>query len=190
MQPWFETVTDLCEQADVLRRRPYGLIEMRDERLLCIRLRPLPKMISLAHLYWAERWYHRVCHGNRCLLYYNQPRRLPTYLALKYVVSPRGTTLRTFRGALVVLDEIARLKGCDALVCDAANLHISDRLLARWGWEPHAPRPWHRNFIKRFYGTYPSPDEAWGLMNGWPPPGEACPSGTSTTVLACGRVGE
>ena len=33
---------------------------------------------------------------------------------------------------------IARLKGSDAILCDASNLRISDRLLARWGWTPHA----------------------------------------------------
>ena len=40
-------------------------------------------------------------------------------------------------------------KNADALLCDAANLKISDRLLARFGWEAHAPMLGHRNFIKR-----------------------------------------
>ena len=54
-----------------------------------------------------------------------------------------------------VLDEVAWLKRTDALLCDVWNERISPRLLARWGWEPHKPQPWHRNYIKRFYGTYP-----------------------------------
>jgi hypothetical protein len=26
---------------------------------------------------------------------------------------------------------------------------MSDRLLARFGWQPHKPQRWHRNFIRR-----------------------------------------
>ena len=29
-------------------------------------------------------------------------------------------------------------------------------VLQRLGWEPHCPSRWHRNYIKRFYGVYPS----------------------------------
>jgi len=54
-----------------------------------------------------------------------------------------------------VLDEIARIKRSDALLTDASNLRISDRLLARWGWVPHTSSRWHRHHIKRFYGNYP-----------------------------------
>jgi len=36
-----------------------------------------------------------------------------------------------------VLDEIARIKGADALLCEVANFRISDRLMTRWGWTPH-----------------------------------------------------
>jgi hypothetical protein len=77
-------------------------------------------------------------------------------MALKYIVSTAGTSYATFRAALVELDRIAELKRSDALLCDAANTRLSDRLLARFGWEPHAPARWRRNFIKRFYGVYPS----------------------------------
>ena len=50
----------------------------------------------------------------------------------------------------------ARIKRSDALLCDVASNRISDRLMRRWGWESHKPQRWHRNFIKRFYGQYPS----------------------------------
>jgi hypothetical protein len=89
-------------------------------------------------------------------LYYNQPWAFPNFLALKYLVSTRQATLATVDSALAALDEIARLKGIDALLCDVANCRISDRLMARAGWEPHKPQRWHRNFIKRFYGVYPA----------------------------------
>jgi hypothetical protein len=48
---------------------------------------------------------------------------------------------------------------------DVSNLRISDRLLRRWGWEAHCPSRWHRHFIKRYYGTYPDPADAWQLMS-------------------------
>jgi hypothetical protein len=89
-------------------------------------------------------------------LYYNQPWKLPTFLTLKYLVSSCGTTFKTVRRALLVLDEIARIKQTDAIVCEASNLRISDRALNRFGWERHLPNSRHRHFIKRFYGEYPS----------------------------------
>ena len=64
-------------------------------------------------------------------------------------ISGRGLTL-------TVLDEVAAIKGIDAIVCDAGNIRLSDRLMARLGWEPHKPQRWHRNYIRRFYGQYPA----------------------------------
>ena len=78
--------------------------------------------------------------------------------ALKYVVSQRDCTLATIHEASNVLDRVARVKQSDAILCDVWNPRISDRLLARWGWEPHKPARWHRHYIKRFYGVYPA---AW-----------------------------
>ncbi len=83
----------------------------------------------------------------------------PNYLALTYILSSRDTTLCQLSQALQTLDEVARIKQSDAILCDAWNLRISDRLFARWGWEPHKPQAWHRNFIKRFYGVYPKRQE-------------------------------
>ena len=93
--------------------------------------------------------------SDRLRLYYNQPLRFPNFLALKFAVSGSETTWATAHRALEVLDEIARIKAVDAIVCDAANFRLSPRMLARHGWEPHAASRWHRNYIKRFYGVYP-----------------------------------
>lgn len=157
MSRWFESAHDLVQDAEVLHRRRYGVIEVREDQLIGIWLRPWPKWISLPESTVLGRGFHRRREGNHCWLYYNQPRGHSSYLTLKYVLSARDTTLSTFRGALTVLDEIARIKGSDALLCDASNLRISDRLLARWGWEPHLASRWHRHHIKRFYGDYPPP---------------------------------
>jgi hypothetical protein len=166
----FEQVSDLQQGAEVLRRRRYGVIEVADERLVRICLRPWPKRASWIEARLWGRWQHHFCPGNRCRLFYNEPRSAPGFLAVSYMVSTRATTWATCRGALCVLDEIARLKRADALVCDASNLRISDRLLKRWGWAPLGSGKLHRPFIKRFYGTYPPPDAALaGLLQSTPP---------------------
>jgi hypothetical protein len=150
-----ETISDFDSGRERIRARRYGVIETSGGRLRAIHLRPWPKLVSLSEFWPQSPRYHAGGEQDRCLLYYNQPRRQPNFLALKYVISTAGTSYRTFRASLAVLDAIAELKRTDAMVCDAANMRLSDRLLHRFGWEPHKPQRWHRNFIKRFYGTYP-----------------------------------
>jgi hypothetical protein len=165
VRPLFETVTDLDEGAEVLRRRAYGVIEAVGGQFRRVVLRPWPKLVSLPEILLLGRWRHRRRNSDRTLLYYNQPRRLPNFLAVAYVVSSKGASYRTSRRALETLDEIARLKQTDAIVCDVSNWRISRRALARWGWEPHCPSRWHRHYIKRFYGNYPEPP-AWRVSAG------------------------
>jgi hypothetical protein len=145
----FETVDDLSAASQTLRRRRYGVIEVVGGRLQAIHLRPLAKRVSWWQAKLLGPWLHARSAGDRCLLFYNQPWRQGVFLALPYAISGRETTLATIRRALAVLEDVARLKGTLAIVCDVTNARISDRLLRRWGWEPHAPMRWHRNFIKR-----------------------------------------
>ncbi len=156
MRPLFQTVTDLHQQADDLRARRYGVVEVVDGRMVAVRLRPFPKLITLGEIIPVGPRYHLRGLSDRCLLYYNQPWQFPNFLAVKYLISTRHTRAATVFTALAVLDAIAQIKGTDALLCDVANSRISDRLLRRGGWEPHKTQRWHRNFIKRFYGEYPT----------------------------------
>ena len=153
----FETVTDLEAGAETLRRRAYGVIEMVDGRFRRIRLRPFPKIISTAEIFLLGGRFHRRGRGDRFWLYYNQPRRYPNFLVLKYVVSTQEASFGSLARALDVLDYIARLKQSDALLCDANNHRIGTNMFGRWGWAPHCPSYWHRHYIKRFYGVYPEP---------------------------------
>lgn len=155
MAKWLENVTDLEAGAEALRLGRHGLIDVRDGRLAAVRLRPWPKLVSLIGVAWGYAS-HRYLPGDRMRLYYDQPRSCPNYLALKFALSARDTSLKTALLALRVLDEIAELKGSDALLMDATNFRLSPRMLARFGWQPHAPSRWHRNYIKRFYGVYRS----------------------------------
>ena len=157
MRPLFKTVTDLNAQADALRAGRHGVIDAVGGRLKHVRLRPFPKIVSLPEaMFWGD-FYHRHRAGDRCRLFYDQVRNQPKYICIKYVLSGRDTTLATFRGALRVMDEIARIKGTDAVLTEAFNWRISGRLAERWGWERHKPSRWRRHFIKRFYGNYPAP---------------------------------
>lgn len=139
----------------LIRSRRYGVIEMKDGQFYALHFRRWPRLVTVLDVMWWGPRYHRSTPGDHCLLYYHQPFRFPNFLALTYVLSTRQCSLATFHGGLNVLDRIAEIKGTDALLCDAWNSRISDRLLARWGWQPHAQSRWHRNYIKRFYGVYP-----------------------------------
>jgi hypothetical protein len=156
MSPLFETVTDLASADEILRRRSYGVIHARAGRVVAIHLRPFPKWTSAADIALLESLRRFQRHDDCCWLYYNQPWSCRSFLAVKYLRSRPGTRMSTIAAALRQLDRIAELKRIDALLCDVANRRISDRLLARQGWQPHAPSRFHRNYIKRFYGQYPS----------------------------------
>lgn len=140
----------------VIRAARYGVIETTGGKLQAVHVRRFPKLIALPEVWPVAARYHLGGEPDRCLLYFNQPRPCPNFLALKYVVSTHATRYATFRAAIATLDAIAAEKRIDAMVCDAANSRLSDRFLARQGWEKHKPERWHRNFIKRFYGEYPN----------------------------------
>jgi hypothetical protein len=159
---------------EVIRSHRCGVIEMKDGQFYALHFRRWPKLVTVLDVMWRGPRYHHHTPGNHCLLYYHQPYRFPNFLALTYALSTKHCTLATFRGSLNVLDRIAEIKRADALLCDAWNSRISDRLLARWGWEPHAPSRWHRNYIKRFYGVYPQANDtastaAIDLVTPWGP---------------------
>jgi hypothetical protein len=156
MPCWRETIDDLDTGREQIRARRYGVIETAGGELQAIHLRSWPKLVSMSELWPLGPRYHCRGAADRCLLYYNQPQRMPDFLALRYVVSTAGTSYATFRAALKTLDQVAALKHVDAIVCDAGNIRLSDRLMARLGWEPHKPQRWHRNYIRRFYGVYPA----------------------------------
>ncbi len=151
----FETVADLALGTELLRQRRFGVVEMADGGFRRIRIRPWPKVVTALGVLLLGGVSHRLYSGDRVWLYYNQPWGFSSFLVLRYVVSFREASLRSVVRGLDVIDEIARIKRSDAILCDVGNHRISTRLLERWGWEPHCPTRWHRHYIKRFYGQYP-----------------------------------
>ena len=124
----YETITDFEAGRERIRARRFGVIETVGGQFHALHLRPWPKLVSLPEIWPLGSRYHTSGEPDRCLLFYNQPWRMPNFLALKYVVSTSGTSYATFRAALKTLDAIAELKQIDAIVCDAGNVRLSDRL--------------------------------------------------------------
>lgn len=151
----FGSISDLQTGAEQIRQQRFGVIVVREGRLREIRFRPWPKVISIPEIGWLGSWRHKHIRKDECRAFYNQPWGHSSFLALRYLESGVGTSLRSVNVALAVLDEVARIKGTDALLCDAASFRLSPRVMKRYGWEAHKQQRWHRNYIKRFYGEYP-----------------------------------
>lgn len=147
-------VTDLDRDASLVRRQSYGTIEAAGGTFEQLSFRRWPKFVWLPEQRLLGGWLHRRRTEDRCRLYYDQPRRFPGFLAVKYIQSGQGTSLATVLAALAALEQVARLKQSDALLCDVANPRITPRVMQRFGWEPHAPSLWHHNYIRRYYGNY------------------------------------
>ena len=159
MTGMFRTVLDVDTDQDLLKHRAYGVIEVCNQRLKAIHLRPYPKLISVAEIQWSKLWKKQVSgHSvkDRVLLYYNQPMLHRNFLALKYFVSDHQSTLSSIAVSLSVLDFIAQIKRTDAIVTQITNDRIQDRHLQHFGWEEHLLESRGRHWIKRFYGEYPS----------------------------------
>lgn len=154
MSQLFEVVYDLRTGEETIRRRRYGVIEISEARLSRIVFRPWPKVFSGDDVMLRGQFSPRGLIRDACRLYFNQPAGHRNYLALKFLISHFGTSFASIRRAMIVLDEVARIKQSDAILTHVSNSHISDRLMFRWGWERHLNRSSRRQFIKRFYGDY------------------------------------
>ena len=154
----FETVQDLEQEAGTIRRRAYGMIEVADGKFQHIRLRPWPKLISTMEINWTAGLKSNQIEKDVCRCYYNQPFFHRSFLTLMYIQSSLATTRTTLVTTLNVLDTVARIKKSNALLTEVTNQRVSDRAMIRWGWERHCLNSKKRQFIKRFYGTYP---ESW-----------------------------
>ncbi len=147
---FFKNVHDLVSDAEILRRRRYGLIEARNGRFHRVLLRPFPKVVSLYEL-GLHSLLQGVCsERDRCLIYYNAPLACPGYIALRYFSSNKKCSLKTVNAALAALDEIAQIRGALAIVCHASNPRLSDRIMKRYGWTSHCEHLRGRHYIKRF----------------------------------------
>ena len=154
-----QPVTHIARQAPLLAARRAGRIVTHAGRLVAVYGRWWPHAGNLLQVHWDQYW--RSLPSDFCELYYHAPWSVPNYLTVDYVRSGRGTSLSSLYAATLALDAIAQVRQSAAIVCHLSNSRLSDRLLRRWGWQPHCEH-WHgRHFIKRFYGQYPEIPAAW-----------------------------
>lgn len=151
--------SSFTNQEERIKKWRCGVVRTEQGRLCGIVGRWWAYQGNILQTWWDLRW--RPLQQDRCDLYYSQPWSSPGFLTLSYVRSGPRTSLSTFYAATLALDQIARLKDSNAIVCHVTNDRISDRLLARWGWEKHCLDWPGRHFIKRFYGNYPEIDDHW-----------------------------
>ncbi len=146
-------VTDIRDpdQRAAIRRWRRGRITMRGGRLVSLAPRRWTLPTSIARVWWQQRF--RPGDVDQCLLDYRSS-RLGGFIVLDFVQSGPATQLDTFRGACQLLDEVARIREAVAIVAHVSTTAISDRLLRRWGWQPHAHGLGGRHWIKRFYDGY------------------------------------
>lgn len=149
-------VTHVSRGSRVLARRRAGRIVIENASLEAVYGRWWPHSGDLLSVCWDTNF--RPLAVDRCELFYN---RAAGFLTLSYVRSGPRTSLSTLYAATLVLDEIARITETNAIVCHVTNARISDRLLKRWGWQPHCLQWSGRHFIKRFYGRYPEIPLSW-----------------------------
>src|SRR5260221_11111067 len=98
MGSFFETVTDLEANAETLRRRRYGVIEISAGRLVGVHLRPWPKLVSLVSVLGGQGD-HKPVGGDRMWRDYNQPPACANFLGLTFGGAARGTTWATAQQA-------------------------------------------------------------------------------------------
>jgi hypothetical protein len=152
-------VTHIALQVKQLTARRAGHIVIQDGKLVAVFGRWWPYLGNHLRAAWDQRF--RQTEEDRCELFYHAAISSPQFLTLSYIHSGEKTSLASVYAATLVLDEIARLKRSLAIVCNVTNDRISDRAIARWGWESHCHAWSGRHFIKRFYGEYPRIGDSW-----------------------------
>lgn len=124
-----------------------GRIVVRDGNLWDIRRRYLPGAASVVQAIWQAGWGRST--GSDCVIDYHTPWGMPAFLTLDYMRSGRMAGYRSFCKAVQTLEAIAEQRNAYAIVAHITNSSITDRLLRRWGWQPHCLEWKGRHWIKR-----------------------------------------
>lgn len=148
-----DSVDDPISGADKLRRWRHGRIVMRAGYLVEIQRRLTCGNVSVAQVWWQSTYGRSD--DDVCWIDYHQPFGMPTFLTLDYIRAGSLAGYKSFCGACHVLDAVAQVRGAYAIVAHVSNGQISDRLLARMGWERHLTHWNGRHWIRRFYDGYP-----------------------------------
>ena len=132
---------------DRVRKWNYAELELSDGKLLGIYPRWWPRLASQWESF--QDGYIRNLPVDFCRVYYAFPRRAPGFMSVLYARSGPKTQYKTLYRAVVVMDEIARLRNTDAIVCQTISPRASERLMNRWGYVRHAFAVGENHYIKR-----------------------------------------
>lgn len=112
-----------------------------------IQKRLWPRIASSFDVFWDEK----VSSGepNSCRVFLSFPKRAPGYLTVNYLCTGPNTEYRILARATKIVDQIAIVRNCQAIVCQVISQRISERLLQRWGYVPHAQSLGNGHFIRR-----------------------------------------
>lgn len=141
------SVNSIDGNADRIRSWNYGELELFDGKLLGIYPRWWPRIASEWESFRESTI--RSLPTNFCRAYYAFPKRTPGFMSVLYALSGPNTQYKTLYRAVVVMDEIARLRDSHAIVCQMINLRASERLMNRWGYVRHALALGDNHYIKR-----------------------------------------
>ena len=112
-----------------------------------IRKRFWPRLAS----YWDVFWDEKISKGNvnSCHVFFSFPRKAPGFLTVNYFRTGAQTEYSTILFATQVIEQIARIRACRAIVCQVISKRISERLMKRWGYVPHAKSLGAGHYIRR-----------------------------------------
>lgn len=125
----------------------YGEIELFNGSLAAIYPRWWPRWGSQWESYWDS--YHRVLPADHCIAYFAFPRSAPGYMSVLYAHSGPNTQYKTIYRAVSTMDQIAKLRNSDAIVCQMVSERGTERLMNRWGYVRHALSLGDNHYIKR-----------------------------------------
>ena len=140
-------VASVVGNVDRVRGWSYGELELSNGELLGIYPRWWPKLASQWESFHDS--YLRNLPADFCRVYYAFPRRAPGFMSVLYARSGPNTQYKTLYKAVVVTDEIAKLRNSDAIVCQTISPRASERLMNRWGYVRHAFVLGDNHYIKR-----------------------------------------
>jgi hypothetical protein len=125
----------------------HGVIVVQPDHSVQLFSRYWPRWPSRLGQWMDERW--RRLPTGQVRIYFNQPRLSPGFLVLAYAQAGKQATLPTLRLSLNILEEIARRRNMQAIVCQATAVKLNERVMNYFGYDRHAATLGPNHYIKR-----------------------------------------
>ena len=147
MGTWFRPKVEYSKSdAEFCRKYRYLSIEGTDDSASA-QARWWPALASQFGAWFASKV--RPLPRNSYRLQLSRTRTATGFLTINYVESGKGTSLRTMLAAARIVEHVAVINECYAIVCHTANPRLSDRVLNFMGYERHCRHLPGRHYIRR-----------------------------------------